>query len=70
MSLNIDYLHSHSGLEKILIYPKHYVIVDVKYKKLFGDEYAKTFKYNGITYCRVPTILFVKKNGVFKNFNE
>lgn len=67
MSTGVDCLHSHSELERDLCFPKHSVIVDVKYKHLFSEDLVETFKYKGITYCQVPTILFIKKGGVFKN---
>jgi hypothetical protein len=70
MSAGIDYLHSHSELERILVFPKYMVIVDAKYKNLFSEDLVETFKYRGVTYCQVPTIVFVKRGGVFKNLKE
>lgn len=67
MSHGIDYLHSHSGLERELSFPKNIVLVDAKYKDLFKEKEIKAFKYDGIEYYKVPILSFVKKNGQFKN---
>ena len=65
-----EVLHSHSGLERTLVMPKSKVIVDAKFKKLFPLECIDPFTYNGIHYLVVPTLLFVKRNGVFKNLDK
>lgn len=67
--INSDMLHSHSGLERTLITPKSKVIVDAKFRDLFPLEDIEPFTYNGNKYCLVPTLLFVKNNGVFKNYD-
>lgn len=64
-----DILHSHSGLERTLVMPKNKVIIDANFKTLFPLEYVELFKYKGHYYCIVPTILFVKRFGVFKNYD-
>ncbi len=71
MSYGISFLHSHSGLERELHFPKHYVLIDAKFKSLFVDGIVKIepFKYNGILYYKVPIMYFVRMGGVFKNLN-
>lgn len=68
MSYGKDYLHSHSGLERNLRFPKHVVLVDEKYAYMFSE--AKPFSHNNIVYYRVPTMEFVRKGGVFKNLES
>lgn len=72
MSENVRYLHSHSGLERELRYPKHLVLCDEEYKELFESSGIKIslLRYKGMRYCEVPTLLFVIKGGVFKNLYE
>ena len=72
MSHGIKYLHSHSAIELEQNFPKHIVLVDEEYKNLFIDciKEIKPYKYKGKTYYKVPTIIFVKKGGVFKRFKE
>lgn len=67
MSYGHTQLHSHSGLERLLNFPKHTVLVDAKYKDLFCEDVIKRFVYNKVEYYQVPILLFVKKGGVFKN---
>lgn len=67
MSVGVTYLHNHSGLEKLLNFPKHTVLVDVEYKKMFLDCYCVTFSYNKVSYIKVPIMSFVRRGGVFKN---
>ena len=66
MSKGINYLHSHSQLESSLGIPKHIVLVDAEYYRLFTDVETKPFRYFGIDYIKVPTITFVKRGGAFK----
>lgn len=68
MSYGKDYLHSHSGLERELRFPKHIVLVDEKYGHLFKKSVP--FKHGDIMYCKVPIMDFVKNGGVFKNLSE
>ena len=76
MSLGITYLHSHSGLEREIKYPKHKVLVDEKFEnELLGTESKESIKFNrmkhdGVTYIEVPIALFVNKRGVFKNLSK
>lgn len=65
MSVGKDFLHSHSGLERELKFPKHTVLVDERYGELFVDR--AQFQYNGVIYYKVSTIEFANKGGVFKN---
>jgi len=67
MSQGLTYLHSHSGIEKEMTMPKSQVVIDNKYGDLFGSVVLKTIKHKGATYLVVPTVLFIKKGGVFKN---
>lgn len=75
MSHGINYLHSHSGLERSMpetANDKFHVIIDEEYKKMFelsGVE-VKPFKYKGKQYYKVPTYAFFRKGGVFKNLNK
>lgn len=61
-------LHSHSGIERELKFPKHTVLVDKEYKGLFIDGTIEKLKYNGMVYYKVPILSFVEKGGKFKNF--
>lgn len=68
MSGKFNILHSHSGIERELKFPKHLVLVDEEYKSLFIEDTISQFKYNGKIYYKVPVLAFVHKGGVFKNF--
>ena len=68
MSHGKDYLHSHSGLERELKFPKHIVLVDEKYGHLFTNPIP--FVKGGISYCKVSISEFVHNGGVFKNLFE
>lgn len=76
MSHGINYLHSHSGIERTLkdkdIANKSHVLIDEEYKDCFVDcSFAlKPFGYNDKKYYKVPTLTFVSKGGVFKNLFE
>lgn len=70
MSVGVTYLHSHSGLEKMLNFPKRVVLVDAQYRNMFLDCYVETFSYNKVNYIKVPILTFVKRGGVFKNLIE
>lgn len=63
----LTYLHSHSGLERELRMEKHNVLVDAHFKYLFEDVKTIPVKKYGIQYIKVPTQLFWKRGGVFKN---
>jgi hypothetical protein len=67
MSHGITFLHSHSGLERDLRFPKHIVLVDDKYKYMFDGETCVPFRHNGVDYIKVSTLSFANKGGVFKN---
>ena len=72
---NVPYLHSHSGIERFSrdkdIKNKSHVLVDAKFKHLFEDAATElsAVKYKDVIYYKVPTFAFVRKSGVFKNFN-
>lgn len=70
MSNGITFLHSHSGLERNLRFPKHTVLVDTKYANMFSGEPCVPFAHNSIEYVKVNILSFVKKGGVFKNISE
>ena len=75
MSQGINYLHSHSGLERSLpetAQDKFHVLIDKEYKHLFEEKgvSASPFMYNHIKYYKVPTYEFFKNGGVFKNLNK
>lgn len=69
MSFGLNYLHSHSDLERTLHFPKRFVIVDEKFAKLFLADTIKHFRHNGVNYIQVPILSFVKCGGVFKNLS-
>ena len=70
MSGKFNVLHSHSGLERELKFPKHTVLVDEEYGELFKEKSVQPLKYAGIMYLKVPTLSFIKNGGVFKNFMQ
>ena len=67
MSVGYNYLHSHSGLERELRFPKHTVLVDAKFEETFADCVTKPFSHKGHNYLKVNILTFVKKGGTFKN---
>ena len=75
MSHGINYLHSHSGLERSLsetASDKFHVLVDEEYKEIFEASGVSVvpFKYKRTQYYKVPTYAFYQKGGVFKNLNS
>ena len=70
MSDGHNYLHSHSGIEREMHFPKDTVLVDEKYEDLFGGEPVNKFLYKKKRYIKVNILSFVKKGGVFKNLFE
>lgn len=70
MSYGKDYLHSHSGLERDLCFPKHTVLVDAKFAHMFSGEPCVPFTHNRIEYVKVNILSFANKGGVFKNLSE
>lgn len=71
MSTGITQLHSHSGLERELKFPKHIVLVDVMYAPTFMKQGVKVlhFKHNGVEYIKIPILDFVANGGIFKNLS-
>lgn len=64
-------LHSHSGLERELMMPKHKVLVDFKFAPMFDlADIGDVFERNGKKYAEVETKAFIKFNGVFKNLDD
>lgn len=71
MSNRVNYLHSHSGLERELKFKKNVVLVDEKYKELFeGEPVCQLFVHNKMNYYKVNILSFFYKGGVFKNLFE
>ena len=70
MSQGINYLHSHSGLERQIKLPKHVVLVDIKYKDLFAYEPCSIVEYNNKEYIKVNIRTFIRKGGLFKNYEK
>lgn len=70
MSHGLEILHSHSGLERDLKFPKHTVLIDAKFVHLFNKDTAISFRYGGIDYFKVNILQFVRNGGVFKNLNS
>ena len=70
MSNGVNFLHSHSGIERELHFPKDIVLVDEKYEDLFIKDLCKPFHYKRKKYIKVPISEFVRKGGLFKNMYE
>ena len=70
MSHGLTFLHSHSGLERDLRFPKHTVLVDAKFAHMFSGEPCVPFIHKSLEYVKVNILAFVKKGGVFKNLIE
>ena len=69
MSHGLSILHSHSGLERDLKFPKHTVLIDAQFVHLFNKDTVVPFRYNGIDYFKVNILQFVHNGGVFKNLS-
>ena len=70
MSNGVNYLHSHSGLERELNFPKDVVLVDEKYRDMFPEDMRKLFIYKRREYYKVNIAYFVRKGGQFKNLHD
>ena len=75
MSRGINYLHSHSGIERDvreLAKDKFHVLIDEEYKYMFEDCGVKLvpFTHNGVKYYRCTTYSFFRKGGIFKNLDK
>jgi hypothetical protein len=70
MSRGYDFLHSHSGLERDLKFPKHTVLIDKEFEDLFKSVPHTSFRFNKIDYVKVNTYDFYLRGGVFKNLSE
>lgn len=68
MSTGINYLHSHSGIEKEQDFPKKEVLVDEEYKALFSNP--EPYWYKDKLYYKVSTGEFAYKGGRFKCLSE
>ena len=68
MSKGICYLHSHSALEREKRLPKHVVLVDEEYERLFRSSSA--YVCNNRLFLKVSMLEFVRNGGVFKNLYE
>ena len=69
MSHGLNFLHSHSGLERDLRFPKRTVLVDAKFAHMFSGEPCVPFRHNGVDYIKVNTLSFANKGGVFKHLS-
>ena len=71
MSKGLEKLHSHSGLERDLKFPKHTVLVDASFASVFHKSGIETipFRYNGLEYVKVSVLAFIHAGGQFKNLN-
>lgn len=71
MSMGVQYLHSHSGIERELRIPKNVVLVDESFKGLFEKtDVIVPIVYNKVKYYEVPIMSFINLGGVFKNLND
>lgn len=72
MSRHLNILHSHSGLERELKFPKHTVLVDATFASIFHKYGITTvpFRYYNIDYIKVHILDFVRAGGVFKNLDS
>mgnify|MGYP007012482890 CR=1 FL=1 len=71
MSKGLNILHSHSGLERELRFPKHIVLVDATFASVFHRYGMNTvpFKHRNVEYVKVAILDFIKVGGVFKNLD-
>lgn len=67
MSAGVGFLHSHSGIERDLKFPKDVVLVDVCYENIFEDVPHKPFMFKKHKFLQVNILNFLHKGGVFKN---
>ena len=72
MSHGLTQLHSHSGLERDLKFPKHTVLIDAAFGAQVHKHGFKTvlFLSHGHEYLKVNILDFVNSGGVFKNLSE
>lgn len=71
MSQGINYLHSHSLIERDLKFPKHTVLIDGTYKYLFdGTQLCASMYHKGIKYYKVNILDFVRRGGKFKALDK
>lgn len=70
MSHGLEYLHSHSALERELKLPKHMVLIDAKFVHMFASTSAVPLEYCQVRYFKVPTLAFIKMGGIFKNLSS
>ena len=70
MSLGLDYLHSHSWLEREMKIEKRFVLVDTVFADLFLNDAVKKITVQRKVYLRVTTLSFVRKGGIFKNLDS
>lgn len=70
MSYKVPYLHSHSAIEREKRFPKHTVLIDMKYAKLFESAPTRKYTYQKREYLKVNILDFVKRGGRFKNLSK
>lgn len=70
MSINTNYLHSHSGIEREIHMEKRFVLIDEKFNKMFVDCGTELvpYYYQNKKFYKVPIMAFVNKGGIFRNF--
>ena len=68
MSKGVNCLHSHSGIEVEMKFPKHIVLVDEKYESMFS--WHQQYYYKNKMYLKVSTREFAENGGVFKFLRE
>lgn len=69
--MNEQMLHSHSGIEREMCMSKHWVLIDARFMPLFTpNDLGQVFNRKGIKYVEVKILAFIKKNGVFKNYDK
>jgi len=61
-------LHSHSGLEREIKFPKHIVLIDEDFCDMFPIR--EKMVYNKKVYYKVPILDFIRNGGRFKNLME
>lgn len=70
MSNGVNFLHSHSGIEREMKFPKDKVLVDERYYDMFSGEPLSEYGYKRRRYYAVNILSFVRKGGIFKNLYE
>lgn len=67
-SSSFHHLHSHSAIERAMLFPKNVVLVDEKYADMFSGTETSAYEFEGVRYIKVPILSFIRNGGVFRNF--